>query len=255
MGGWRRERREAYRRKMFDTISRPRSRRPAAGTAVSLALHTLAIGGAVWFTAKQIQTPVSTDPVVKFIPEPKGAPPPGPRGPSSPPKHTTKPPRPSLAQPTVPPAEPPAPVVEPPVTAEAQDDAESQSERPGSIGAGGNPFGSIDGIKGGTGGFGESVEPQPFEEGRMTPPARLSGPDPAYTTPALEHEVEGRMAVRCVVTEQGIVHGCRVIKSLPYMDAAVIQALEQRRYSPARINGQPVAVDYLFQIYLRLPAQ
>jgi protein TonB len=88
----------------------------------------------------------------------------------------------------------------------------------------------------------------------MTPPQRLSGPDPAYTAQALEQEVEGTMAVRCIVTEQGIVHGCRVLKSLPYMDAAAIHALEQRRYTPALINGQPVAVDYLFRIELRLPA-
>jgi TonB family protein len=66
--------------------------------------------------------------------------------------------------------------------------------------------------------------------------------------------VEGTMAVRCVVTKQGTVHGCRVLKSLPYMDAAVIRALHQRRYTPALINGQQIEVDYLFQIRLRLPA-
>lgn len=86
----------------------------------------------------------------------------------------------------------------------------------------------------------------------MTPPRRLSGPDPQYTTEALEHEIEGTMLVRCVVSIQGTVHGCRVVQSLPFMDRAVIDALEQRRYAPALENGTPVEVEYLFVVKLRL---
>ncbi len=87
----------------------------------------------------------------------------------------------------------------------------------------------------------------------MTPPKQLSGPDPAYTPQALEREVEGTMLVKCIVTEQGMVHGCRILKSLPFMDAAVIQALERRRYTPALIDGRPVEVEYLFRLQLKLP--
>jgi len=43
----------------------------------------------------------------------------------------------------------------------------------------------------------------------MTPPAKVSGPDPQYTTQALEREVEGLMIVKCVVSTQGVVRNCR----------------------------------------------
>ncbi|HUJ28541.1 MAG TPA: TonB family protein [Myxococcales bacterium] len=96
--------------------------------------------------------------------------------------------------------------------------------------------------------------PQSFEAARMTPPERLSGPDPVYTPEALAHEIEGMMRVACVVTVRGDVRGCRVLHGLPFMDRAVVDALERRRYSPARLaDGQAVETDFLFVVQLRLP--
>jgi periplasmic protein TonB len=92
---------------------------------------------------------------------------------------------------------------------------------------------------------------RPFDDS-LTPPRRLSGPDPEYTLQALEHEVEGTMLVRCVLTVEGTVHDCSVLRSLPFMDRAVIEALERRRYSPALENGKPVEVSYVFTVKLRL---
>jgi protein TonB len=89
----------------------------------------------------------------------------------------------------------------------------------------------------------------------MTPPAFISGPDPEYTEKAVEREVQGTMLVKCVVTLDGTVHGCRVLKGLPFMDRATVDALERRRYAPAMYQGKPVAVDYTFQIKLALPHQ
>jgi len=87
----------------------------------------------------------------------------------------------------------------------------------------------------------------------MTPPVKLSGPDPEYTQRALDHEAEGQMVVRCVVTAGGAVHSCRVLKSVPFMERSVIDALERRRYQPATLQGQPVDVYYTFRITLKLP--
>jgi protein TonB len=55
------------------------------------------------------------------------------------------------------------------------------------------------------------------------------------------------------VNLEGQVSDCRVVKSLPFMDRAVIEALERRRYTPALMGGKPVAVDYTFRIKLTLP--
>ncbi len=81
----------------------------------------------------------------------------------------------------------------------------------------------------------------------------ISGPDPAYTRPALDHEVEGVMRVACIVTVQGEVDRCRLLVGLPFMNVAVLQALERRRYAPARLpDGRPVETDYMFVVILLL---
>ena len=64
--------------------------------------------------------------------------------------------------------------------------------------------------------------------------------------------VEGTMEVRCVVTVDGRVQRCQVVRSLPFMDRAVIDALERRHYRPATLGGQAIEVYYRFRIPLRL---
>ena len=94
--------------------------------------------------------------------------------------------------------------------------------------------------------------PIPFDE-TMTPPRRISGPDPSYTLQAIEHDVEGTMLVRCIVGLDGSVRSCRVVRGLPFMDREVVDSLERRRYTPALVSGHPAEVDYTFKIELRLP--
>jgi TonB family protein len=238
---------------MFDTISRPRPHRPAAGTALSLALHVMVIGAAVWFTMRIAKPPIIEIIPHIFRPGPKGAAAPPSHGPSAPPRHGHHDPRPPLPRATATPAPETAAPVAPEPANTLEENADSTDEIPGEIGSGTPGGDSIGSIGGPPGGGSSEQTPQPFEDGRMTPPHRLSGPDPVYTVQALEREIEGDMAVRCIVTEQGTVHSCRVLKSLPFMDAAAIRALEQCRYTPALIGGRPVAVDYLFNIHLQLP--
>ncbi|HVP66100.1 MAG TPA: energy transducer TonB [Anaeromyxobacteraceae bacterium] len=92
-----------------------------------------------------------------------------------------------------------------------------------------------------------------FDASTMKRPVFRSGPELAYTPAALERGVEGLIVVKCVITVQGLVRECRVLKSLPSLDAAVVDALEHRVYEPARLGGEPVEVDYVFKVNLRLP--
>jgi TonB family protein len=87
----------------------------------------------------------------------------------------------------------------------------------------------------------------PFAEG-MTEPELISGPSIEYTPEAIEHEVEGTMQVRCVITAAGGVRNCKVLKGLPFMDRAVERALLGRRYKPATQGGKPLDVLYTFPI-------
>ena len=61
------------------------------------------------------------------------------------------------------------------------------------------------------------------------------------------------MVVKCLIGIDGSVHNCRVIQGLPFMDRAVVSTLEQQRYKPYLLNGQPVEVDLTFRIRLQLP--
>ena len=87
----------------------------------------------------------------------------------------------------------------------------------------------------------------------MTMPSMVSGPDPEYTPDAVERGIEGSMQVRCVITADGQVRSCKVLKGLPFMNGAVVGALERRKYRPALAQGNPVDVYYTFNIRLKLP--
>jgi len=95
--------------------------------------------------------------------------------------------------------------------------------------------------------------PVDFDPGKMERPKLLGGPEIRYTDEALEREVQGKMIVKCIVSSDGKVASCRVVQGLPFMDRAVIDALEKRRYTPATLGGKPVEVDYTFVLNLRLP--
>jgi len=89
----------------------------------------------------------------------------------------------------------------------------------------------------------------------MIAPAMISGPAPEYTAEAVDRGVEGNMQVRCIITAEGQVRACKVIKGLPFMNAAVVDALVQRKYKPAMAQGKAVDVYYTFNIRLKLPSQ
>jgi len=89
----------------------------------------------------------------------------------------------------------------------------------------------------------------------MIAPAMIFGPAPEYTAEAVDRGVEGNMQVRCIITAEGQVRACKVIKGLPFMNAAVVDALVQRKYKPAMAQGKAVDVYYTFNIRLKLPSQ
>ena len=120
---------------------------------------------------------------------------------------------------------------------------------------GGVEGGVVGGVVGGSvGGTGTGPPPKRIEaENSVIKLQRIAGRDPEYTPQALEHEVQGTMVVKCLITIDGGVHNCRVLQGLPFMDRAVVSALEQQRYKPYAVNGQPVEVDLTFRIRLQLP--
>jgi protein TonB len=81
----------------------------------------------------------------------------------------------------------------------------------------------------------------------------MSGASIQYTREALEARVQGMLIAKCVITREGEVETCKIIKGLPHMDVSVLSALETRRYSPVTWQGKPISVSYIFNIKLEMP--
>ena len=93
----------------------------------------------------------------------------------------------------------------------------------------------------------------PFGEGMTRPVLLQSGRPITYTREAIAARVEGVSIVRCVITAEGLVERCKVIKPLPFMDEAVLEHLQSQRFQPVSYQGKPVSVGYNFSVRLTLP--
>ncbi|MFY0578414.1 energy transducer TonB [Cystobacter fuscus] len=99
-------------------------------------------------------------------------------------------------------------------------------------------------------GTGEEVIP--FGVG-MTPPQLLSEGVPVrYTSDAIQAGVRGLLIAKCIITRDGQVDDCRIIKGLPFMEQAVLESLESRRYRPVTFQGKPVNARYTFNVRLQM---
>ena len=97
-----------------------------------------------------------------------------------------------------------------------------------------------------------SSEILPFGEG-MSLPHLIDGPEPVYPRAAREARVEGTLLAKCVITTEGTLRSCRILKSLPFLDEPVLAALARRRYAPVMFQGRPVNVEYVISLRFELP--
>ncbi|HEU4407319.1 MAG TPA: TonB family protein [Polyangiaceae bacterium] len=139
----------------------------------------------------------------------------------------------------------------PPVSLDANEGGGGPSEGPASGPPGPSSGGGGDGTGTGPGTGGGSVVLDMMPG--MSRPVRVSGADPGYTREALQARVQGKVLAKCAIMPDGSVRNCRIIKGLPYMDQAVLQALAAQRYTPVTFQGRPVAVNYLFTFNFTLP--
>jgi protein TonB len=236
---------------MFEDVINKLAAKRAARRASWLIGSTFAqalLAIAILYRARAVK--VQEDPVVqvKFM---KGAAAPVSRFSAPPPAVPKKPAKERAREP----ARPIPPMIQP---KEVAAEVEHDLSEPEDIETGDPDEGVVGGAVGGeAGGASRAVVQAPapleFNESSMKRPVFISGPDLAYTRRALDRAIEGLMIVKCVVTVEGIVRDCHVLTGLPYMDDAVVDALQHRRYQPATLGGKPVEVKYVFRINLKLP--
>lgn len=120
-------------------------------------------------------------------------------------------------------------------------------------GEGGVVGGTVSGVMGGVVGGNNTVESVRLFSAGMTRPEKLSGPTSPYTQEAIAARTQGLVIAKCVVTKEGALTSCRVIKPIADMVDPVLMSLYQSRYKPVTVQGQPEVVDYTFNVRLKLP--
>jgi protein TonB len=78
--------------------------------------------------------------------------------------------------------------------------------------------------------------------GDLVAPTRIKGVQPVYPAIAQAARVQGIVIVEAIIGTDGKVRDARVLRSIPLLDQAAIEAVRQWEYTPSRLNGVPVPV-------------
>ena len=78
--------------------------------------------------------------------------------------------------------------------------------------------------------------------GDLQPPAKVFHVKPEYPNLARVARVQGTVVLECTIDPAGNVVDVRLISGHPLLAPAAAFAVGRWRYSPTRLNGQPVSV-------------
>lgn len=73
-------------------------------------------------------------------------------------------------------------------------------------------------------------------------PQKIADQAPVYPAIATAAHIQGVVILEATIDETGQVVDLKVLRSVPALDAAALDAVRQWRYRPARLNGMPIPV-------------
>jgi protein TonB len=76
----------------------------------------------------------------------------------------------------------------------------------------------------------------------MQAPGKIVHVDPVYPPIAQTARVQGVVILEAIIDARGFVKSVSVLRSIPLLDQAAADAVRQWRFTPARLNGEPVPV-------------
>jgi protein TonB len=115
----------------------------------------------------------------------------------------------------------------------------------------GEPGGVEGGLPGGVAGEGIAILPEapppappaprvPIRVGgSIRPPARIKDVPPVYPMLAIQARVQGVVVIEAEIDADGKVKGARVLRSIPLLDRAALDAVERWEYMPTLLGGVP----------------
>ncbi len=217
---------------------------------VSIAIHALVLLLVVvvpLLTSQDLPEPTSV--VKAFFVEPAAAPPPPPPPPPPAPRQQNQPRPVSTPVPTENKFQAP---VETPEQVKPDEgiDLGVEGGVPGGV-EGGVPGGVVGGVVGGL-----PDAPPPAQAvrvgGQIKEPKKLKNVNPAYPDIAKQARVQGVVILECTISPQGRVTDVKVLRGIPLLDSAAIEAVKQWVYSPTLLNGVPVPVIMTVTVNFRL---
>jgi TonB family protein len=78
--------------------------------------------------------------------------------------------------------------------------------------------------------------------GNIKTPTKIRHVDPVYPPDAKANGVAGVVIIEAIIDPQGMVKGARVLRSIPQLDEAAVDAVKQWQFVPTLLNGAPVPV-------------
>ncbi len=133
---------------------------------------------------------------------------------------------------------------------------------PGGV-IGGVPGGQLGGVLGGIlGNMGHRVPPPPRKVaaphgpyrvgGRVQAPRIVREVQPAYPALAKQARIAGTVVMDCVIDAHGNVTQLKLVSGHPLLVRAAFDAVQEWKYEPTRLNGEPVAVEMHVTVHFQL---
>ncbi|HMY16815.1 MAG TPA: TonB family protein [Polyangium sp.] len=95
--------------------------------------------------------------------------------------------------------------------------------------------------------------PPSGRQARVVRPDKLYGLAIKYPPAAMKAKIQGETSVQCTIRADGRNTNCKILKGLPYLDNAVLKAVEAARSEPIRVDGKAVDnSDHIWHITITL---
>jgi protein TonB len=88
--------------------------------------------------------------------------------------------------------------------------------------------------------------------GRVEQANLIYGPKPEYPPLARMARIQGAVRLQALIATDGTIKGLQVISGHPLLVKAALEAVEQWRYQPTLLNGQPVEVETEIEVNFAL---
>jgi protein TonB len=88
--------------------------------------------------------------------------------------------------------------------------------------------------------------------GKVQAPRLIRQVEPEYPPLARQARVQGDVIIDSMIDTEGRVTQMKVVSGSSLLVQSAIQALEQWRYQPTLLNGQPVPVEMLVTLHFTL---